>query len=100
MSISDQDYQDLAFVDSLVKAITGRSLETIPEDKQQEILEKCMSIYQNYIIGYFKQTFDSKAQMRIKQVTVEQKTELFDKFPELQNQFDEAYASFIQYIAQ
>jgi hypothetical protein len=99
MQLQEQDYQELAFVDNLVKAITGRSLESIPDANKALIVEKTMNIYQNYIIGYFKQHFDDKAQMRIKQVIREEKTILFEKFPDLQTQFDEAYTSFIQYIS-
>ncbi len=99
MQLQEQDYKELAFVDNLVKAITGRSLESIPDENKSAIVEKTMSIYQNYIIGYFKEHFDEKAQMRIKQVIREEKTDLFDKFSDLQAQFDEAYTSFIQYIS-
>jgi hypothetical protein len=99
MSLTDQDYQDLGFLNDLVKAITGKSLEQVPDETKLELSEKCMNIYQTYILSYFKKHFDTKAQLRIRQVTVEQKTELFEKFPELQTQFDEAYTSFVEYLA-
>jgi hypothetical protein len=95
----DITLEQLGFVHSLVKAITGTLLEEIPTDSQPEIIQHCLSIYENYIVGYFKEHFEAKDATRIQQVVKEGKTDIFETFPELKKQFDEAYASFIQYLS-
>jgi hypothetical protein len=98
VQLTETEVQDLVFVDALIKAITGISLEDIPNDKKAYMIEQSLSIYQNYIIGYFKENFEDKDVLRIQQILKEGTTTIFDKFPELQTKFDEAYDSFIQYL--
>lgn len=90
---------DLVFCNSLVKAITGMNLDSIPDQSKSSIIENCLEIYQNYIIGYFKEHFDKNDIIRIQQVIKDGNTDLFNKFEDLNSKFDEAYQSFIQYIA-
>jgi hypothetical protein len=99
----DQNYtvtetQDLIFIESLVKAITGLSLNDMPEDKREYMIEQSLSIYQNYIVGYFKENFEIKDTLRIQQIIKESNTTIFIKFPDMQTKFDEAYTSFLNYL--
>jgi hypothetical protein len=96
--LTETQVKDLVFVDALIKAITGLSLEDIPNDKKNYMIEQCLDIYQNYIVGYFKENFEDKDIIRIEQILKEGKTTIFDKFPDMQTKFDEAYQSFINYL--
>ena len=97
-ALSQSEIQDLTFVDALLKSITGLSLEDIPNDKKSDMINQSIDIYTNYIIGYFKENFEAKDILRITQVLKEGTTSIFDKFPDLQTKFDEAYQSFINYL--
>ena len=96
--LSQSEIQDLVFVDALLKSITGLSLEDIPNYKKSDMIKQSVDIYTNYIIGYFKENFEPKDILRIKQVLKEGSVSIFDKFPDLQVKFDEAYESFINYL--
>lgn len=96
--LTQSEIQELVFVEALLKAITGLPLEDIPNDKKSDMAKQSIDIYTNYIIGYFKENFEAKDIVRIKQVLKEGNVSIFDKFPDLQVKFDEAYESFINYL--
>lgn len=98
MSAKLSENQNLIFIDSLIKALTGLSLENIPDDKKTYMIEQSLSIYQNYIVGYFKENFETRDTLRIQQILKEGNTHIFEKFPEIQIKFDEAYQSFLNYL--
>jgi hypothetical protein len=89
---------DLVFIDALIKALSGISLQDIPDDKKSFMIEQSLSIYQNYIVGYFKENFETRDALRIQQILKEGNTNIFDKFPDMQTKFDEAYQSFLNYL--
>jgi hypothetical protein len=91
-------FEDLVFIDALIKALTGLSMQDIPDDKKTYMIEQSLSIYENYIVGYFKENFDTRDALRIQQILKEGNTNIFDKFPEMQTKFDEAYQSFLNYL--
>jgi hypothetical protein len=95
---SEDQIQDLVFIDALIKAISGLSLQDIPDDKKTYMVEQSLSIYQNYIVGYFKENFETRDALRIQQILKEENTTIFDKFPDMQTKFDEAYQSFLNYL--
>jgi hypothetical protein len=90
--------QDIVFIDALIKALTGLSLNDIPDDKKTYMAEQSLNIYQNYIVGYFKENFEAKDALRIQQILKEGNVNIFNKFPDMQAKFDEAYHSFLNYL--
>ncbi|MBC7471751.1 MAG: hypothetical protein H7196_00595 [candidate division SR1 bacterium] len=96
--LNENETQNLVFIDALIKALTGLSLESIPDDKKNYMVEQSLIIYQNYIVGYFKENFETRDALRIQQILKEGNTNIFDKFPEMQAKFDKAYQSFLNYL--
>jgi len=93
VSLSDDDKE---FINSLVKAITGVSIENFEATKQPEIQKQSYLVFQNFIYNYFSQNFEAKNLVRIQNLDSEPDT--FSKFPDLQSKFDQAYEAFLEFL--
>ena len=82
------------FLDLLIKAMTGVPVSEIPAEKRQDVVEKCIKIFSDYIINYVEIKFSKKDAVRLK--AAQQSNEnMFNKFKYLGPKFDEAYHSFL-----
>lgn len=85
------------FVEALVLAITGFHIEDIPEDKREEIVKDCVEFFTGYIINYVGEKYDKKDSIRLK-VGYETGENVFEKYPDLEAKYDEAYQSFVKML--
>ena len=82
------------FTQNLVLAIYGVPLEDFKEDKKLQIAQQCTDIYQEFMVGYFRENYNETDYFRLQQAKTQ--PDLFIKFPELTQKFVTAYDAFLQ----
>lgn len=95
-SLSDEDKEYLVFINNLVAAMTGLSLLDIAEEQRDATIDKCTQIFSDFIVDYIKTKYGDKEAMRIKSAQIFDNQDIFNKFKELGDMFDEAYNVFLQ----
>ena len=93
-SAATPDPKTLEFLDLLIKAMTGVAIQDIPEEKRKEVVEKCIKIFSDYIINYVEIKFGKKDAVRLR-AAQNTNEDMFAKFEDLGEKFDEAYHSFL-----
>ena len=82
------------FLSLLVQAVTGIDPSELPEDKKQEIENKVVAIFSDYIVAFVGEKYGEKDAMRLKAAR-QTGEDVFTKFADLGTKFDEAYQSFL-----
>jgi hypothetical protein len=82
------------FLSLLVQAVTGVDPKELPEDKKQEIENKVVAIFSDYIVAFVGEKYGEKDAMRLKAAR-QTGEDVFTKFADLGTKFDEAYQSFL-----
>ena len=95
-SLSNDDKEYLNFINTLVAAITGLSLLDIAEQQRDSTIEKCITIFSDFIVDYVKTKYGEKEAMRLKSAQMFTGENVFAKFQELGEMFDEAYQVFLE----
>lgn len=88
------------FINTLVQAIIGYSIEEIPADNRLEIVQDCIKLFSQYIIDFVSQKYGVKEGIRLKASQQFASQNIFAKFADLGDKFDEAYDSFIEVLKQ
>lgn len=88
------------FINILVQAVIGYNIEEIPADKRLEIVQECIELFNQYIIGFVSQKYGVKEGIRLKASQQFADQNIFAKFTDLGDKFDEAYDSFIEVLGQ
>lgn len=88
------------FLDSLVTAILGRSIAEIPEEYRQEMVLECVELFNDYILKYVSMKFSKKDALRLQASQKFASPEVFAKFTDLADKFNEAYDSFLKILGQ
>ena len=82
------------FLTLLVQAVTGIDPKDLPADKKQEIENKVVAIFSDYIVAFVGEKYGEKDAMRLKAAR-QTGEDVFSKFADLGEKFDEAYQSFL-----
>ena len=85
------------FVEALVVAITGFHIKEIPSEKREEIVKDCVEFFTGYIVSWVEENHNKKDAIRLK-VGYETGENVFKKYPELEEKYDEAYAAFVKML--
>lgn len=85
------------FVQALVLAITGFHIEEIPDGKKEEIVKDCVEFFTSYIVAWVEENYDKKDAIRLK-VGYETGENIFEKYPDLEQKYDEAYQAFVKML--
>jgi hypothetical protein len=84
------------FTQNLVTAMLGVQISSIKDDKKEEMVEKCKSIFKDFIYGYFTENFTQIDLIRLK--ASQSQEGMFEKFPDLVEKFEKAYAEFLKQL--
>ena len=87
------------FLTLLVQAVTGINPSDLPAEKRQEIENKVVAIFSDYIVVFVSEKYGEKDAMRLK-VARQTGEDVFSKFADLGEKFDEAYQSFLDNLEQ
>jgi hypothetical protein len=79
----------------LVQAILGVPLSKIPTAYQTEVVTDCRNLLADYLLNYFQAYFPPADYIRLKASRRFNGWEIFEKFPHLNQQFDQAWQSFL-----
>lgn len=81
------------FTQNLVTAMLGVQIAFIKPEKQTDMVNKCKTIFKDFMYGYFSENFNQIDLMRLK--TSQAQAGMFDKFPDLVPKFEKAYQEFL-----
>lgn len=87
----------LLFLDSLTSAITGFHLGELG-DKMEEVSQKCLQIFLDYVNDFLSEKYGAKEAMRIRAANKFDDSTVFDKFAGLGDKFSEAWDSFVEFL--
>ena len=90
-------YTKSEFVCSLVAAITGVDVQTLPEEESNNLAQNCIVFFIDYIVDYIEKNYNLKDAIRIRTM-YETGDDLFLHFPDLKEKYSRAYNSFVAYI--
>ncbi len=91
------DAESIVFVDSLVMAMTGLSLEQIP-DENKNIINNCIDIFEKSIESYVLENHGEKRHAQLMSVGHYPTTD-WGNFSGLKEVYDEAYDNFLNNLA-
>lgn len=97
-SLQVGDSQMFEFIDTLVQAIVGYSLIEIPEENILELIQDCVNIFSDFIIQFASDKYGPKEGIRLKASQQFAGEDIFAKFRELGDIFEEAFGSFINVL--
>lgn len=96
-TFSQEDIEMFQMLNGLVLSLTGLSIDQIPEDKRDEIVNTCIEYFTKWIELYMTKNFDKKDAIRIHAISSSGKSdEIFEKFSDLGDKFDTAWEAFFQ----
>ncbi len=98
MSTTDLGKKPEELIEMLVQAITGFELQELPQSSQQQVVQRCTDMFVSYIINYVQTTHGTKAANKLKGIAIYDTPEIFDKNPELEPMFNEAFSAFVTNI--
>ena len=84
------------FTQNLVTAMLGVQISFIKPEKQTEMVDKCKTIFKDFMYGYFSENFTQVDLIRLKHA--QQQDGMFDKFPDLAPKFEQAYQEFLKQL--
>ena len=90
--------QTAEFVNNLVLAMLGVSISDIIEEKREEMVKKCLTMFHDFIAGYFQDKFQPIDLTRLKAAQAYPENDMFGKFPDLAVKFEEAYQAFLKQV--
>jgi hypothetical protein len=94
-----QDAYTLAFLNTLVMAILGYSINDIPEDKKQSTILECVTIFNEFITSFVEIKYGKVEATRLKAAQNFQDPKIFTKFAELGDIYEEAYTAFTKFLS-
>ena len=83
---------------TLVTAITGFAPEEMPLPVRKKATTQCTQMLANYIITYVEEKYGQKPALQLKGIALYDTPEVFEKNPELENMYLEAFDSFVHTI--
>jgi hypothetical protein len=92
---SDSSQYD-EFTKNLVTAMLGVSIDFIKPEKRDEMVDKCKTIFKDFMFGYFKENFTEMDLIRLK--ASQSQANVFDKFPDMITKFEQAYQEFLNQL--
>jgi|688.fasta_scaffold156325_1 hypothetical protein len=95
-SLSDEDKATFSFLNTLVSAMLGYTILDIPENDREDIIKQCTQIFSDYIFNFVEIKYGKTESLRIKAAQKYQDANMFNKFQELGEIFEEAFGSFIE----
>jgi hypothetical protein len=95
-NISQDTAQYDEFTKNLVTAMLGVSIDFIKPEKRDEMVEKCKTIFKDFMFGYFKENFTEMDLIRLK--ASQSQANVFDKFPDMITKFEQAYQEFLNQL--
>jgi hypothetical protein len=90
--------QTAEFVNNLVIAMLGVAISDIVEDKREEMVKKCLQMFNDFIVGYFQENFTPIDVTRLKAAQAYPENDMFGKFPDLAEKFEKAYQAFLKQV--
>jgi hypothetical protein len=90
--------QTVDFVNNLVLAMLGVSINDIIEEKRDEMIKKCLEMFNDFIVGYFQDQFQPIDVTRLKAAQAYPDSDMFNKFPDLPGKFEQAYQAFLKQV--
>jgi hypothetical protein len=84
------------FTQNLVLSILGMSINDIKEEKREETILQCQTIFKNFMEKYFAENFAEVDVTRLK--AIPSQPDIFGKFPDLATKFEQAYQAFINQL--
>jgi hypothetical protein len=84
------------FTQNLVTAMLGVQIAYIKPEKQDEMVEKCKTIFKDFMYGYFSENFSQVDLIRLK--AAQAQAGMFEKFPDLVPKFEQAYQEFLKQL--
>lgn len=96
---SETELETYQFLNGLVQAVLGYSITEIPADKREEFITKCTDLFTNYINAYVERRYGKKDALRLQANQSFAGQDIFNKFSDLGDKFDEAYDSFLDFLA-
>lgn len=85
----NQDFESI-----LVAAITGYKLEEIPEQNRVLLVANCVKLFLDSIFLWVENNHGKKEMIRLKSGLMFNDGQIFNKYPELNPIFDQAYNYF------
>jgi hypothetical protein len=91
---TDESAEMTLFIETLVRATLGYSLLEIPEEKQDIAIQACVKLFVDFIENYVREKYGPKDALRLKASQQFAGQDIFRRFAELGDRFDEAYTAF------
>lgn len=89
---------DKQFINNLVMAITGSDLASYNKDFQPKLAASCTKAFTDYIGKYIREKYGEMDSLRIRSA-LKYPGDIFVRFPDLKNKYDEAYQSFLNNLS-
>ena len=83
---------------TLVTAITGFSPDQMPDGVRQKATIQCTQMLTTYILTYVREKYGERPTLQLKGIALYDTPELFEKNPQLESMYLEAFDSFVQTI--
>ena len=81
-ALAPDNQQISEFVNNLLVAMLGVQLTDIVEDKREEMVKKCLGMFNDFIIGYFDENYTPVDTIRLKAAQAYPESGVFEKFPD------------------
>jgi hypothetical protein len=94
VNFKEDELKIYEFVNTLIQAMIGYSLVEVPEEHREEIVKNCIDAFIDFVIGYIEARYDKKDAIRLRASQQFAGQEIFSKFADLGDKFDEAFEAF------
>lgn len=92
--------EDRKFIKTLVRSIVGCDVKQIPKYRREEVANVCLNIFHDYIFRHVEIYYGKPHAIKLKTAKKEKINNIFEKFPELNEMFEDAYYNFFQDLDQ
>ncbi len=96
-NLSEQNEYD-EFTQNLVTAMIGVRIDQLKPEKQEEMVEKCIQIYYEFIIGRMKEDEPDYAMYLKASTKFEDADWIWTEIPELADSLEEVYQNYLDQI--
>jgi hypothetical protein len=96
-NLSEQNEYD-EFTQNLVTAMLGVRIDQLKPEKQEEMVEKCIQIYYEFIIGRMKEDEPDYAMYLKASTKFEDADWIWTEIPELADSLEEVYQNYLDQI--
>ncbi len=96
-SETNNQNSEFEFINNLVMFLSGYSLEEIPEEQRERVIQECLDKYKNFILDYFKNSFSKVDYYRLKN-SLEDESKIFNllmEHPDMKDKLEEAFQVFL-----